>query len=132
MLHEISDGEFSTYIVVDRKVKDDYTKRKVQKDRKKLQIWLDRLLGDRNVIIFYEEKGEEKVIVGSKKEMFGELPKTPINIDIINNKVKLQNYYCTFFELPSRRPMALHVDTVTRFIVRQEGLSELSSKTRFV
>jgi hypothetical protein len=132
MLHEINDGEFSMFVVVERKVKDDYSKRKVQKDRRKLQIWLDKLLSDRHVIIFYNQNNEEKMIIGSKKEMFGPLPETPMNIDIINNKVKLQNYYCTCFELPSRNPIAIHVDTVTRFIVKQDGVSELSSRTRFI
>jgi hypothetical protein len=132
MLNEINDGEFSTYFVVDRKVKDEYTARKVQKDRRKLQIWLDKLLEDRHVIIFYKDGREEKMFVGSKKEMFGELPTVPMNIDIINNKVKLQNYYCTCFEVPSRAPVAVHVDSVTKFIVRQDGLSELSARTRFI
>jgi len=132
MLHEINDGEFATFIVVERKVKDEYTARKVQKDRRKLQIWLDALLSDRHVIIFYKEGNEEKMFVGSKKEMFGELPTTPMNIDIINNKVKLQSYYCTCFEVPNRTPVAVHVESVTKFIVRQEGLSELSSRTRLI
>jgi hypothetical protein len=44
MLHEINDGEFTTFNVVERKVKDDYTARKVQKDRRKLQIWLGRII----------------------------------------------------------------------------------------
>jgi hypothetical protein len=132
MLHEINDGEFATYVVVDRVVKDDYTKRKVQKDRRKLQIWLDRLLFDRHVIVFYKDNGVEKISVVTKKEIFSELPVTPINIDIINNKVKLQSYYCTAFEVPSRNPVSIHVDTITKFIVRQDGLSALSAKTRFI
>lgn len=132
MLHEIGDGEFCTFVVVDRKVKDDYTKRKVQKDRRKLQIWLDKLLTDRNVIIFYMENGEEKMFIGSRKEIFGPLPTTPMNLDVVNNKLRIQDYYCKCFELPTRKPMAIHVDTIVKFIVRQEGLSELSSRTRFI
>ncbi len=132
MLHEINDGEFSVFVVVGRNAKDDYTKRKVQKDRKKLQLWLDALLKDRHVIMFYMDGVDEKMIIGSKKEIFGELLQTPINFDIINNKLKPQNYYCTFFEVPTRKPMAVHVDTLTKFIVRQEGLSELSSRTRLI
>lgn len=132
MIHEISDGEFCTFLLVDRKIKDEYTYRKAQKDRRKLQLWLDALLKDRNVIIFYLEDGEEKMVIGSRKEIFGELPQTPMNLEVVNKKVRLQSFYCTFFELPTRKPMAVNINALTRFIVRQEGLSELSSRTRLI
>lgn len=131
MIHELTSNDFVTYEVKDRKIKDPYTARKAQKDRKKLVIWLEALLKDREVIIFFMDGEEERSIIATLKD-YEELPSAPMNIEIINNKVKLQMHYIRCYEQPTRTPYVIHTDNITKFITRSEGVLEISRKTRFV
>ena len=132
MLHELTSNDFVTYIVKDRKVKDAYTARKVQKDRKKLVIWLEALLKDREVVIFYQDDaGEEQCIIATQKD-YEELPEAPMNIEIVNNKIKLQMHYIRCYEQPSRTPYVIHTDRITKFMTSNKGIIDISRRTRFV
>lgn len=134
MLHELCSNEYTTYKVIARDAKDDYVRRKVQKDRKKLLKWLNGLLADREVIIFYKDEDEEKVIIGSLNnvtEMYIPFPEMPLTIEIVNNQEVLEQQHCFMYEQPTRTPIVIHVDQITKFIVRTEGLSEIHKSIRF-
>lgn len=136
MLHEIGSHEYSTFVQVLRVAKDDYAARKVQKDRTKVKKLLDGLLADREVIIFYNDNGVEKQVIGTTKKFVEkeEWPApvlTPLTTEIINNKEVLEDQYCRFWAFPQREPIAVHVDKITKFIVRTEGLtSEFFNKIK--
>lgn len=128
MLTELSTHEFTTFIQTLRAPKDEYAKRKVQKDRMKLKELLDGLLRNREVILFYRENGEEKYVIGTTRkyveaEVWPELPDVPMSVEIINNQEVEEMHYCRFWSFPDRTPLAIHLDNVTKFIVSKEGLN---------
>lgn len=127
MLAELSSHEFTTYIQTLRAAKDEYSKRKVQKDRMKLKELLEGLLRNREVIVFYKEDGEEKYVVGTTRkyvelEVWPDLPEVPTNIEIVNNQEIEEVHYCRFWSFPDRTPRAIHLDNITKFIVSKDGL----------
>jgi hypothetical protein len=127
MLHEIGSNDFTTFVQEHRKVKDAYSQRKVQKDRLKAKMLLDGLLADRDVIVFYMEDGVEKQVVGTTKkllplEVWEDLPVPPLTTEIVNNKEVLENQYCTFYKFPTKEPVMVHIDNVTKFIVVSKGI----------
>lgn len=131
MLHELCTGEYTIYSVITRDAKDDYARRKVQKDRKKLLKWLNAILENREVIVFYKQDDVEKFAVTSLMEKFDDFPEMPHTVEIINNQEVLEMQYCFMYELPSRTQLVLHADQITKFIVRTAGLSDLSKTVRF-
>ena len=131
MLHELCTGEYTVFTVVNRAPKDDYIKRKVQKDRKKLLKLLNAILLDREVIISYMEDDIERTTVASLIEIFDDFPDMPLTTEIVNNVAVLEMQYCFMYERPSRKQIVIHADQITKFIVRSEGLSALSKTIRF-
>lgn len=125
MLHELCTGEYTLYTVIHRDAKDDYVKRKVQKDRNKLLKWMNALLRDREVIMFYKEDNAEKMAVVSLIEQHEPFPDMPMSVEIINNKEVLEMQHLFMYENPSREQLIIHADQIIKFIVRTEGLSEL-------
>lgn len=122
MLYELRSQEFTTFTQSLRVAKDDYTARKVQKDRVKVKKLLDALLKDREVILYYKEDGQEiSTIVTCKKffekEVWPDLPVVEPVIEIINNQEVPQIHHCLCWEFPSRVPKAIHVDSITKFII---------------
>ena len=121
MLIEIGSNDFTTFVQEHRKIKDAYSQRKAQKDRLKAKMLLDGLLADRDVIVFYMEDGVEKQVVATTKkilplEVWAELPLPPMTTEIINDKEVLENHYCTFYKFPTKEPVMVHIDNVTKFI----------------
>ena len=138
MLYELRSQEYRTFTQKLRIPKDDYERRKVQKDRMKLKVLLEGLLNDREVIIFYTDGSEEKMILGTckkffEKEVWPELPIVDPTIEIVNNKEVPQIHYCRFWEFPSRTPIVIHFDNITKFIIHSkendEELFSLLSQT---
>lgn len=132
MLHELCTGEYTTYTVINRVPKDDYIKRKIQKDRNKLMKWMNALLKNREVILFYKQDDVEKMSIVSLIEIFGTMPDDiPMNVEIVNNKEVLEMQHFVMYERPSREQIVIHADQITKFIVRTEGLSELHKTIRW-
>lgn len=127
MLHEFNSSQYITYVQKIREPKDDYAKRKQQKDKVKTKKLVDGLLADREVIIFFLENGIEKQVVGTTKRFYPnepmpELPIPPVTIEVVNGEEVEYNHYCTFWEFPLRQPVMIHVDNITKFIVSNAGL----------
>lgn len=133
MIEELSTGDFTIFTVKKRVATNNYTARKVQKDRNKLKLWLNTLLNDRQVIIFYNDNNQEHMIVGTLKpglkyERFPSFPEVEPTIEIVNGKEVEEIQYCFFYEHPSRTACALHLDNITKFIVATEGIGNLKPK----
>lgn len=127
MLAELSSHDFITFIQTLREPKDAYAKRKVQKDRMKLKQLLEGLMRDREVIIFYQDDGEEKYLIGTTRkvveaEIWPSLPDVPLTVEIVNDQEVEEMHYCRFWSFPDRQPRAIHLDHITKFVVNKSGL----------
>ena len=128
MLTEIVTNQFKIYTQSLRTPKDDYTRRKIQKDRQKLLVMLNGLLNDREVILFYKDGAEEKQVVVTRKnfiekEILQELPTAPRMIEIINNTEVEEVHHIVCWQIPLREVLSIHLDDITKFIVWGEGLT---------
>ena len=131
-LYELYSKEYVVWTQKLREADDDYTKHKVQKDRQKLRSLINGLLNDREVIIFYyDEEGNEKQLIGTKKrdftqlrEKWPELPEVPMSTVIINNKVVPQQHHAVFWLFPERTPFILHLDKIIKIIVKNDGVNQ--------
>lgn len=127
MLAELLTHDFITFTQTLREPKDDYAKRKVQKDRLKVKELLDGLLRNREVIIFYLKDGVEHQIIGTTKkyveaEIWPELHDAPVSIEVVNNLEVEEFHHCQLWSMPDRTPMTIHLDTITKFVVSNTGL----------
>lgn len=135
-LHEITTRQLTLYKQELRKAKDDYTARKVQKDRVKIKTWFDALLREKEAVIFYKKDGVEQQALGTRiapreGEIWGDIPEVPPVIEIINGAEVPVDQHIIFWSLPSRETIVVHVDDITKFIVTSEGLYELANKVRY-
>lgn len=127
MLHETFTDEYVIYRVELRKPKlDDYSKRKRMKDQIKLQRWLTTLLQHHEVIIFYDDNGEEKGVIGTLTRGEGEFPDAPVEVIFIKSRSSIMFNYCRFYTCPKLEPMTIHLDKIKKFIVKNDNISEIS------
>jgi len=128
---EIYTDDLVLYTVEKRNIKDEYTEYKALKDRHKIKNWLNALLQENEVIIFYFDEDEqiEKNIIATSK---GLLPED-YNIPTVKEEAFGEEYDTThhigFLTMPDRVPHYLHVDDITKFILKNDNVSEISNKT---
>jgi len=134
MLNQLNSNSYATYTVKHRAVKgDNYADAKIDKDRYKLRRWIEALLADREVIIFWTEDDTEYVMIGTTnvkpEEGYGklstDLPTIKCNI---NGKDVDEPKFITFHCVPGREIATVDVDHITKFIVDINGLVELTQK----
>ena len=131
-LHELQSEEFVTTRQELRIAKDEYTARKVQKDRRKARKWLTALLDDREVVVFYKTGDGEAMTLGTRKGFDCDTSNIPEDIEVWNNtEHKVQNHVL-FFEMPSQKPVAVHIDNVTKFICKKDGIIDISNSVQWV
>ena len=127
-LHELRSTDYYTFTQKLRDTGDDpYLKHKAIKDRQKLRELINGLLNSREVIIFYNDNGIEKQIIGTlkkavEKEYRPELLPIPQSLVSINNQLIPQEHHISFWEYPLREARLIHLDTITKFIVHSQGL----------
>lgn len=127
-LHELRSTDYYTFTQKLRDTGDDpYLKHKAIKDRQKLRELINGLLNSREVIIFYNDNGIEKQIIGTlkkavEKEYRPELLPIPQSLVSINNQLIPQEHHISFWEYPLREARLIHLDTITKFIVYSQGL----------
>lgn len=129
MINELRTGEFAFYEQKIREAKDDYTKNKVLKDKRKAQRWLTLLLEDREVILTYKN-GEEIIttIATLKVDSDQSLPSTPLTHVEKNGEIRLEDHYVRFYKMPQILPDSVHIDQVLCFFVRSDNINEVSAK----
>ena len=128
MLSELNVGEYVIWTQEVRTVKDPYTARKLQKDRKKLKIWMNALLADRDLIVFHMHEGVETMSILTKRHGGTDLADALITAEKIGYETFLVVDYILANEWPALRPIAIHVDDITKFMATSGGTTEISLK----
>lgn len=130
-LQETNTDDFVTYSQTIREAKDDYTARKVQKDRHKHMHWLNTVAGEREVIIEYTNQENEiirKVATRIGFENY-EWEDTPLTAEVVNGEEVLEDQYVRLISMPDRNPFVIHVDNILSWTLsRDKHLDELDKK----
>lgn len=130
-LSETNTDDFVTYSQSLREAKDDYTARKVQKDRHKHIHWLNTVTESREVMIEYINKEKEKVRTVATRVGFEnyEWEDTPLTTEIVNGEEVLEDQYVRLISMPERNAFVIHVDDILSWsLARDEQLNELDKK----
>jgi hypothetical protein len=132
MLSEVNAGEYTIWTQTVRAPKDAYMARKVQKDRKKLKIWMNALLADRDLIVFHMHEGEETMSILTKRHGENHVADAPISAEQIGYQTYLVVNYILANEWPTLRPIAIHCDDITKFMSKSGGILEISKSINWV
>ena len=126
MLTETTLGQYVLYTNTIREAKDAYTARKVQKDKKKLKTWMNALLEDRDLIVFHNEDGKEKMSVVTRNTNNIVYADAPFSWETVGPQTYLVLDYILGYELPSTLAIAIHANDITKFMCKSEGILEIS------
>jgi hypothetical protein len=127
MLHELTAGEYAVFEQHLRAPKDAYMLRKTQKDRKKLKIWLNAILATRDVIIFYKDGDSEIMKIISKRLENVETPDAPVGAETVGYETYVVMHYLLCHDVFSKSPLAIPIDSITKFVCSSDGLVDLSN-----
>ena len=133
MIQELRTSELVTYTVKKRKVKEgDVTSLyKSQKDRETLRNWLRALLKEHDVIIFYidEDDGKEKFVIGTTKGFNEDVMQIPVIEEDWLGETMQTYHHVPFVSVPDNTPYHIHLDDITKFVLRSDKIQEISDKT---
>lgn len=132
MITELFTDDFGIYTVRKRKITDDTSLYKSQRDRQKLRNFLKALLRENEVVIFYidEDDGLEKFVVATTRLVNDELFDLPVVIETFRDE-KYEAVHCVgFVSVPDNTPYYINVDDITRFLLKNDKILEISSNTR--
>lgn len=130
-LQETNTDDFVTYSQTIREAKDNYTARKVQKDRHKHIHWLNTVAGEREVIIEYTNQENEMIRKVATRIGFEnyEWEDTPLTAEVVNGEEVLEDQYVRLISMPDRNPFVIHVDNILSWTLsRDKHLDELDKK----
>jgi vacuolar-type H+-ATPase subunit I/STV1 len=130
-LTETNTDDFVTYSQDLREAKDDYTARKVQKDRHKHIHWLNTVTESREVIIEYIDQEGKKIRKVATRVGFEnyEWEDTPLTTEIVNGEDILEDQYVRLISMPERDTFVVHVDNILSWtLARDSGLDELDKE----
>ena len=130
-LTETNTDDFVTYSQDLREAKDDYTARKVQKDRHKHIHWLNTVTESREVIIEYIDQEGKKIRKVATRVGFEnyEWEDTPLTTEIVNWEDILEDQYVRLISMPERDTFVVHVDNILSWtLARDSGLDELDKE----
>ena len=130
-LSETNTDDFVTYSQSLREAKDEYTARKVQKDRHKHIHWLNTVTESREVMIEYINQENEKIRRVATRVGFEnyEREDTPLTPETINGEEVLEDQYVRLISMPERDAFVIHVDNILSWsLARDEQLNELDKK----
>jgi len=129
MIHELFTNDFAFYRQEIREAKDDYTKHKIDKDRRKAHKWISEFLKKAEIILTYKNGNDTITTIATlnvKTDL--ELPQTPMTHVTINGKQVLEDQYLRFYRMPEVLPDCIHVDQVLCFFVSNQHVSEVSGR----
>lgn len=119
--------ELCIYTVEPRKDKgDEYTMRKLQKDRAKLYQWMTELLRKNEMIIFHEENGKEVHTVCTGKPVDTDVADAPLTVVEYRGTQFVQCHWLQVIEYPGRQPKNIHIDSVKRFILKNDNVGDIA------
>lgn len=134
MIKELRTEELVTYTVEKRTVKegDDMAQYKSQRDRQRLRNWLRALLKEHDVILFYidEDDGLEKFVIATLNGYNEDAIEIPVIKEDWLGEIQDSYHHIPFVSVPDQTPYYIHADDITRFIVKNEKINEISKKTK--
>jgi hypothetical protein len=134
MLRELHTNDLVTYFVETRVVNegDETALYKFLRDRQRLRNWLVALLKENDVIIFYtdEDDGLEKFIIATTAGFDESLIEIPKVTETFGDESYETYYHLPFVSVPDGTPYYIHVDDITKFILKNNKIHEISNKTR--
>ncbi len=132
MIEEFYTDELVIYTITPRKDKgDEYSKRKIQKDRKKLYTWVLELLKENEIIIDYLEEGELVTSVCTMKfEHYDNLPidEVPIEIESYRGDELLRMNHLPVLIFPGKKKKLIHIDNIRKFILKNDNVSDIANR----
>lgn len=131
MINELQTGDFVFYEQKIREAKDDYTKNKILKDRRKAHKWINIFLEDREIILTYKNGEQIVTTIATLKNNSHNplpLPSTPLTHVEKDGETVLEDQYIRFYRVPQMIPDSVHVDQILCFFAKNDGLNELSAK----
>jgi hypothetical protein len=131
-LSETSTAQYVIYTQKLREPTDAYTARKLQKDRHKHIHWFNTVSKYKEVVLKYKDDNGivQQIIATGTPPMSGEIhwPNTPLTPEVIHGETVLEDQYIRLFEMPSMKPLCIHIDNVIEWIASQEGMSEIDKE----
>ena len=122
-LTEYHTDEFVTYTQTLREAKDQYTARKVQKDRIKHVGWFNACLSQKDIIITF--KGKDTTYILASKNGQEILPDPPITIENVLGEDKEQIQHIVFYSKPDGNIYVVHIDDVLCWSVTNSMMSNI-------
>lgn len=134
MIRELRTDELAIYTVEKRKVKegDETALYKSQRDRQRLRNWLRALLKEHDVLIFYidEDDSVEKFVVGTTKGYNEEVMEIPVVDEDWLGEIQKTHHHLPFVSVPDETPYYIHVDDITRFVLKNDNIIKISNETK--
>ena len=134
MITELRTDELVTYEVKKREVEqgDEMAQYKSQKDRQRLRNWLRALLKEHDVLIFYvdEDDGIEKFVIGTLKGFNEDVLNIPVVKESWLGEIEDSYHHIPFVSVPERTPYYIHADDITKFVLKNDKINEISKKTK--
>jgi len=131
MISELNTDELVVYTVNRREVNDgDETALfKFYRDRQKLRNWLLALLHETDVVIFYIEEDEtEQHLIATLKNFDINMFDLPVSTEEWRGKKYEAQHHVPLIRMPDETPFYIHLDTITRFICKNDKIDEISNK----
>lgn len=133
-LTELYTEQLCVYTVEPRKDKgDEYTMRKLQKDRMKNFTWMTELLRKNEIIMFYKDGNEIKHDVCTMMGYEDRLPNAPLSSIHYRGDDFVQLHYLRVINLTKGRlPQLIHVDDVVQFILKNDNVSDIAQDLYYI
>jgi len=132
MFSEIFTDDLAVYTVVPREITDDTALYKFQRDRQKKRKFIQELLKHNEIMIFYieEEDGLEKFVVATLKNIDVDAFDLPEAIDEWRNNTYQVKHHVPFISVPDKTPFYIHVDDITKIVLRNENIQEVTKNLK--
>jgi hypothetical protein len=125
MINNIETRDFSIFTQKLLEVKDEHSFLKNIRERNNIVTVLTAALADREVLITWDDNGKEFSAVASLVPTGNNapvLPAIPEEFDTINGKQVPAQKHIAFYIVPGETAELLHVDKITSFITRRDGM----------
>jgi len=125
-LTEYHTDEFVTYTQTLREAKDQYTARKVQKDRIKHVGWFNAVLSQKDIVLTYKEDGKSIQVIASKNgNGVSPLPQPPITIENVLGEDREEVHHIVFYTSPQGDTKVVHIDDVECWVITNTMMNQI-------
>jgi|TARA_A200000159_G_scaffold108664_1_gene101483 hypothetical protein len=118
-------NEFVTYKQELREAKDQYTHRKVQKDRIKHVGWFNACLSQKDIIITFKGAEQTQVVASKDGSGVSPLPEPPITIENVLGEDEEQIQHIVFYSQPDGKVHVVHIDDVICWTVTNSMMNQI-------